>query len=85
MIYMKLVKYLFYILMLLGVTGVWAQKSDIRLGKLLNNGDWFTLEEEYPTGKVKQLALNITKEVNFMPRMILTSFLYDINLLRLSS
>ena len=45
---MKLVKYLFYILMLLGVTGVWAQKSDIRLGKLLNNGDWFTLEEEYP-------------------------------------
>lgn len=38
MIYMKLVKYLFYILMLLGVTGVWAQKSDIRLGKLLNNG-----------------------------------------------
>lgn len=48
MIYMKLVKYLFYILMLLGVTGVWAQKSDIRLGKLLNNGDWFTLEEEYP-------------------------------------
>lgn len=34
--------------MLLGVTGVWAQKSDIRLGKLLNNGDWFTLEEEYP-------------------------------------
>ncbi len=48
MIYMKLIKYLFYIFMLLGVTGVWAQKSDIRLGKLLNNGDWFTLEEEYP-------------------------------------
>lgn len=45
---MKLIKYLFYIFMLLGVTGVWAQKSDIRLGKLLNNGDWFTLEEEYP-------------------------------------
>ena len=41
MIYMKLIKYLFYIFMLLGVTGVWAQKSDIRLGKLLNNGDWF--------------------------------------------
>ena len=35
MIYMKLVKYLFYILMLLGVTGVWGnKKSDIRLGKI---------------------------------------------------
>lgn len=42
------IKNLFCILILLGATGAWAQKADMRVSELLNKGDWFTLEKEYP-------------------------------------
>lgn len=48
---MRFIKNLFCMLMLLVATGAWAQRADIRVGKLLNSGDWFTLEKEYPTIK----------------------------------
>lgn len=38
-------------LMLLVATGAMAQKADMRVGELLNNGDWFELEKEYPVMK----------------------------------
>lgn len=32
-------------------TGARAQRADMRVGELLNTGDWFTLEQEYPSLK----------------------------------
>lgn len=48
---MRLIKNLFCMLMLLAATGAMAQKADMRVGELLNNGDWFELEKEYPVMK----------------------------------
>ena len=45
---MRLIKNLFCILMILATTSARAQKADMRVGELLNNGDWFALEKKYP-------------------------------------
>lgn len=49
MIYRNIVKTLLCLLMLaMAAVGVKAQTADIRVGELLNGGDWFALEAEYP-------------------------------------
>lgn len=58
------IKNLFCILLLLVAMGARAQKADMRVGELLNNGDWFTLEKEYPKmkGSVQTPMLRLMSE-----------------------
>lgn len=48
MIYRKTIGTLLSLLMLAMATGAKAQTADMRVGELLNGGDWFALEAEYP-------------------------------------
>lgn len=48
MIHRKTIKALLCLLMLAMTTGAKAQTADMRIGELLNSGDWFALEVEYP-------------------------------------
>lgn len=48
MIHRKTIKALLCLLMLAMTTGAKAQTADMRIGELLNGGDWFALEVEYP-------------------------------------
>lgn len=47
MIYRKTIGTLLCLLMLAMVTDAKAQTADMRVGELLNGGDWFALEAEY--------------------------------------
>ena len=48
MIHRKTIGTLLCLLMLAMATGAKAQSADMRVGELLNGGDWFALEAEYP-------------------------------------
>lgn len=48
MIYRKTIGTLLCLFMLAMVTDAKAQTADMRVGELLNGGDWFALEAEYP-------------------------------------
>ena len=48
MIYRKSIGTLLCLFMLAMVTDAKAQTADMRVGELLNGGDWFALEAEYP-------------------------------------
>lgn len=51
MIHRKTIGTLLSLLMLAMATGAKAQGADMRVGELLNGGDWFALEAEYPALK----------------------------------
>lgn len=53
------------ILFLLMSVASQAQEADLRIGELINQGDWFRLEEEYPkvSDKIQSVAVKALSEV----------------------